>query len=47
MSLIKRLFEYFMYQQLEEEDLEKPVVEDTIDEDDKDVFIEYLNKNPK
>ena len=45
MSLIKRLFEYF-YLQLEEEDPEKPVVGETIDEDDKDAFIEYVNKNP-
>lgn len=47
MSLIKRLLEYFYLQQQEEEDSEKPVVGETIDEDDKDIFIEYINKNPK
>ena len=47
MSLIKRLLEYFYLQQTEEEDPEKPVVEEVVDEDDKDIFIEYINKNPK
>ena len=44
MSLIKRLFEYF-YLQPEEEDPEKPVVGEIIAEDDKDAFIDYVNKN--